>query len=65
MTLSARITRLRTRRGLSQSELGRRAGLSRSTISRLEAGVRVPSMAALAAIAKALRCRVASLLGDG
>jgi len=40
--------------GLSQEELGRLAGVSYATISRLERGLRVPQKSTLAAIENAL-----------
>ena len=40
MTIGERINQLRVRNNLSQSELGRRAGVPVSTISMLESGIR-------------------------
>ncbi len=40
MTIGERINQLRARNNLSQSELGRRAGVPVSTISMLESGIR-------------------------
>jgi molybdate-binding protein/transcriptional regulator with XRE-family HTH domain len=51
----------RTRRGLSQEELARRAGISRAGISAIETGRLVPSAAAALALAAAFGCRVEDL----
>jgi len=53
------IRRLRLRRGLTQAELARRAGLSWIYIAKLEGGDRVsPSLPALERIARALGVRL-------
>ena len=49
-----RVGVLRRERGLSQQELGRKAGLSRSFLSRVENGNRVPSLSSLTRISAAL-----------
>jgi molybdate-binding protein/DNA-binding XRE family transcriptional regulator len=51
----------RVRRGWSQDELARRAGLSRAGISAIETDRLVPSAAAALALAEALECRVEDL----
>lgn len=51
----------RVRRGWSQEELARRAGLSRAGISAIETDRLVPSAAAVLALAEALECRVEDL----
>ena len=51
----------RTRRGWSQDELARCAGLSRAGISAIETGRLVPSTAAALALAPALGCTVEAL----
>ena len=51
----------RARRGWSQEELARRAGLSRAGISAIETDRLVPSVAAALALAEALECRVEDL----
>ena len=51
----------RARRGWSQEELARRAGLSRAGISAIETYRLVPSAAAALALAEALECRVEDL----
>jgi molybdate-binding protein/DNA-binding XRE family transcriptional regulator len=52
---------IRTRRGWSQGELARRAGLSRAGVSAIELGRLVPSTAAALALAAALGCKVEAL----
>src|ERR671932_2612551 len=45
---------LRRERGLTQQELGRKSGLSRSFLSQVETGNRVPSLSSLTRISAAL-----------
>ena len=45
---------LRLSRGLSQGELAKRVGAHRATISKIEVGARMPSVAMLVALADAL-----------
>jgi transcriptional regulator with XRE-family HTH domain len=49
-----RVGALRRERGLTQQELGRRSGLSRSFLSQVENGNRVPSLSSLTRISAAL-----------
>ena len=49
-----RVGVLRRERGLTQQELGRRSGLSRSFLSQVENGNRVPSLSSLTQISAAL-----------
>jgi len=49
-----RVGVLRRERGLTQEELGRRSGLSRSFLSWVENGNRVPSLSSLTRISAAL-----------
>ncbi len=51
--LGERVFELRDERGWSQSELARRAGLSRNTVSFLEAGLRKPASATIRKLARA------------
>ena len=57
-----RIRRLRGERGLSLSELARRAGIGKATLSGLETGVRNPTAGTLYAIAGQLGVPLAALL---
>lgn len=59
--LGARLRDLRTGRGWTQDELARRAGLSKSYLSRIEDGERQPSLASLLSLAQAYGISVASL----
>jgi transcriptional regulator with XRE-family HTH domain len=60
-----RLRELREARGWNQSEVARRAGtLSASQVNRFEAGVRIPKMDHLLALALAFGCTVSELLGD-
>ncbi|MCA1717252.1 MAG: helix-turn-helix domain-containing protein [Actinobacteria bacterium] len=49
-----RVGVLRRERGLTQQELGQRCGLSRSFLSQVENGNRVPSLSSLTRISAAL-----------
>ncbi len=49
-----RVGVLRRERGLTQQELGRKSGLSRSFLSQVENGNRVPSLSSLTRISAAL-----------
>jgi DNA-binding XRE family transcriptional regulator len=55
----------RTQRGLSGAELARRARISKTTLSNLEAGVGNPTVATLDALAIALRVPMTDLLATG
>lgn len=57
-----RLVRLREERTWTREELGKRAGLSRSAIAKVETGERRPSIATLAAICEALECTPSDLL---
>jgi transcriptional regulator with XRE-family HTH domain len=53
----------RERRGLTQAELGAKAGIAPGAVSHFETGQRVPSIESLVKLADALECSVDSLLG--
>ena len=59
--LSARLRNLRAGRGWTQDEMARRAGLSKSYLSRIEDGERQPSLASLLSLAQAYGVPLASL----
>ena len=52
--LGRRVKELRTRRGLTQADLAERAGISQTTLSRLEGGHQCPSLQGVATLAEAL-----------
>ncbi|MBX3463294.1 MAG: helix-turn-helix domain-containing protein [Planctomycetes bacterium] len=58
-----RIAARRRARGLTQAELGRQAGLPRSSIGAIESGRLRPSVDAALAVARALECSVEDLFG--
>ncbi|MEV0199885.1 helix-turn-helix domain-containing protein [Nonomuraea sp. NPDC050691] len=58
----AQIQRRRLQRGMSQAELARRTGLSKATLSQLEAGLGNPTVDTLDAIAVALAVPLTDLL---
>ncbi|MEU8708006.1 XRE family transcriptional regulator [Streptomyces sp. NPDC048565] len=60
--VGAQIRRRREQRGMSGSELARRAGLSKATLSQLEAGKGNPTIETLDALAVALRIPLTDLL---
>jgi transcriptional regulator with XRE-family HTH domain len=53
----------REMRGLTQAELGARAGMAAASVSHFETGVRAPSLESLVRLADALEIPVDSLLG--
>lgn len=57
-----RVRELRERRGMSLSELARRAAVGKATLSGLEAGTRNPTLDTLHAVAAALDLPLTSLL---
>ncbi|TWF77318.1 XRE family transcriptional regulator [Pseudonocardia hierapolitana] len=57
-----RVRELRERRGMSLSELARRAAVGKATLSGLEAGTRNPTLDTLQAVAAALDMPLTSLL---
>ncbi len=59
--LGSRLRDLRTARGWTQEELARRAGLSKSYLSRIEDGDRQPSLASLLSLSQAFDIALASL----
>ena len=56
---------LRAEMGLSREKLAAKAGLSSSTILRIERGLNVPDMATVIALAGALDVPLSRLLGEG
>ncbi len=63
--LAKNLKNLRELRGLTQAELGRRAGMAAASVSHFETGQRVPSLESLVKLADALRVSVDALLGRG
>lgn len=62
--LSAAVKRERERLGISVSELAKRAGVAKSTLSQLEAGSGNPSLETLWALAMALNVQVTQLIAQ-
>ena len=62
--LGARVRQLREGKGWTQESLADRAGLDRSYIAGIEAGLRNPSIKALARIAKGLGVAVADVVAN-
>ena len=57
------LKKARNRRGITQAALGKKVGVHQVTIARLETGVRRPSMDLLQKLARALRVKMAELVG--
>ncbi len=62
--LAAQLKVMRAKRGFSQEQLASKAGISRAYLARLEIGRHDPPLSTLVTLAKALRVKVATLLGD-
>ncbi|MDT0445597.1 helix-turn-helix domain-containing protein [Streptomyces johnsoniae] len=60
--MGRRLRELRTERGLSLSELARRSGLGKATLSELESGRRNPTLETLYALTTALRTHLTAVL---
>jgi transcriptional regulator with XRE-family HTH domain len=60
--MARRLKYWRKRRGLSQEELAKRAGVGRSYLARLETMRQDPTLSTLEKLAKALRVKAARLL---
>ncbi|GAA3425558.1 XRE family transcriptional regulator [Streptosporangium nondiastaticum] len=61
--VGSRLKRIRTRRGVTLAELAEATGISKSTLSRLEAGQRRPSLELLLPIAQAHQVPLDELVG--
>ncbi len=61
--LAANLRALREVRGLTQAELGLRAGIAAASISHFETGQRTPSLESTVKVAEALGVSVDTLLG--
>jgi transcriptional regulator with XRE-family HTH domain len=60
--LGVTIKRLRERRGLTQTALAKAAGVHRVYVAQIEGQIKVPSIATLEKLAKALGVKVGRLL---
>lgn len=61
--LASNLQSLREMRGLTQAEVGKRAGIAAASISHFETGQRAPSLESLVKLADALEVSVDVLLG--
>lgn len=59
----ARLREIRQRRGVTQQDLARTAGMSEAYISNMEHGLKVPSLTTILRLAVALDCKVMDLVG--
>jgi transcriptional regulator with XRE-family HTH domain len=59
------VARRRVEKHLTQTEVGRRAGLHASHVSRIERGLRNPRLSTLISLADALETTLGELLSDG
>lgn len=64
MALNGLVREARKRAGLTQAELGRRAGVPQSTVGRIESGARVPSTALIEALIRAAGFELRVGLGE-
>jgi transcriptional regulator with XRE-family HTH domain len=60
--VAKRLQQLRQRRGWTQAQLAKKAGISRGYLARLETARQDPALTTLEALAKALRVKVSRLL---
>jgi transcriptional regulator with XRE-family HTH domain len=61
-TLGITIARIRKRRKMTQAQLAKRAGVHRIYVAQIEGQTKVPSLATLEKLAKALNVKVGRLL---
>ena len=64
LVLAARLRALRIERGLTQDQLGERAGMDPAEIRRLESGRRDPGVRVLSRLAQGLEVPASSLLDE-
>jgi transcriptional regulator with XRE-family HTH domain len=57
-----RLRQIRERKGITQTALAKRAGISRGYLVRLEAAQQDPTLGTLEKLAKALKVKVSALL---
>jgi transcriptional regulator with XRE-family HTH domain len=62
-TFANRLQSLRELRGITQAELGRKAGMAAASISHFETGQRTPSLDSLVKLADALEVTTDAMLG--
>lgn len=62
--IGVEVRSLRARRGMSQEELAKRAGISRVSVSEIENGKRDPGSSTVAKLADALGVPAGALFGD-
>lgn len=60
--LTMRLKALRTKQGMSQQALAKKAGISREYLARLEAGQHDPPLSTLTRLATALKVKVGELV---
>ena len=63
--MNEKLKDLRDYHGTSQSELARRIGVGKTTISEIERGDRLPNVLTAIRIARALETTVEEIWGDG
>ena len=60
--IATKIKRLRKKKGMTQSQLAKKAGLHLTTIGTIEAGMRIPGLLTRKKLAKALGVSIMELL---
>lgn len=63
-SLGTRVAALRHERGLTQAELGSRAGVGGTYVARIESGTRKPTLDVLLALAEGLETTIGRLIGE-
>ena len=61
MNIAENLVKLREEKGFAQNSLAERVGVSRTMITHIERGVKIPSLALAYEIAKALNCTIDDL----
>ena len=62
--INVAITSARQKRGISQSQLARTAGISQPALSAIESGDANPSAATVILLARAMNCTISELYGE-
>ncbi len=62
MSIGTNIRRIREEQGFSQTELAKKCGVSSSMICQIERGTKVPTLPLSVDIARALHCKLESLM---
>lgn len=64
MSIGANICRIRKEKGITQSELAEKAGITQAMLCWIEQGKRNPSLPSCEKIAKLLDCKISELFSE-